>query len=110
MKQHPALCTVAGGDAWEVLVGRREEAPEGDYSTSNSKPRQINKTFALFYQNTHSAVDFKKSFENPFAELAGECYLQVFPKGNISKDFRRHLEREGSGTRGSGGAGVIEKS
>lgn len=93
MKKHQALCTVAGGDAWEVLVGRQEEAPEGDYSTSNSKPRQINKTFALFYQNTHSTVDFKKSFENPFAELAGECYLQVFPKGNISKDCRKRGER-----------------
>lgn len=97
-------------------TGGPEEAPEGDYRTSNSKPRQINKTFALFYQNTHSTVDFKKSFENLIAELAGECYLQAFPKGNISKDFRWHLEEiyattgKGRGTRGSGRTGVIEKS
>lgn len=73
-------------------MGSEEEAPEGDYSTSNSKPRQINKTFALFNQNIHSTADFKKSFENPFAELAGECYVRDFPKGNICEDFLWHLQ------------------
>jgi hypothetical protein len=81
-----------GRDASKVLVGRGEEAPEGDYSTSNSKPRQINKTCALFYQNILSSVDFKKSFENPFAELAAECYLQAFPTGNICEDFKWYLQ------------------
>lgn len=99
-----------------MLVGRQEEAPEGDYSTSNSKPRQINKTFALFYQNIHSTVDFKKSFENPFAELVGERYLQAFPKGNICKDFRWCLEdispataQNGRETGGSGGQQLLRK-
>lgn len=60
LKKLQALCTAAGGDAWEVLVGRQEEAPEGDYSTSNSKPRQINKTFALFLPKHTQHCGFQK--------------------------------------------------